>query len=343
MSEQFVQINVTGSRARRLTYPACGKGIIEYAQLIDIKDENVTLKTLYSGISKGTESLVFNGNVPESEWTRMQCPFMTGSFAFPITYGYACVCEVMECGKAVENLELGDRVFILHPHQDLMCVPASACHKLPDIIPTKRGVLSANMETGLNSVWDAEISGKPACAVIGAGVVGLMTAHALRETTGVSPIVLDVNPAKEKIISKLGFNFANPSRHTDLNLPEFEFLFHTSASSEGLQTAIDLAGFEARIVELSWYGEKPVSLLLGGAFHSKRLRIIASQVGSIAPAMRAELDQSERIKQAMALLDDPRLDSLLETEIEFSEVPDHLHDLLGPQSDILCQVIRYTD
>ena len=149
----------------------------------------------------------------------MKCPFMAGSFAFPITYGYACICEVMETGAAVENLETGDHVFILHPHQDLICVPASACHQLPGNVPIKRGVLSANAETGLNAVWDAEITGKPTCAVIGAGVVGLMTAHAIRKTYEICPVVIDVNPAKEIIVAKLGFEFLDPSNMPGREVP----------------------------------------------------------------------------------------------------------------------------
>lgn len=344
MAEHFVQINVTAPRAGRLTYNAPSEASIENIQLTEIKEENVLLKTLYSGISRGTESLVYHGRVPKSEWKRMQCPFMSGNFSFPVSYGYACVCEIIDKGASVNGLEKGDRVFVLHPHQDLFQVPSEHCNLLSEAIPTARGVLAANMETALNAIWDAEISNEASCAVIGAGVVGLSTAHALREVAGLSPVIIDVNPTKEKIASSMGFHFETGTERTDSDSKaEYDLIFHTSASAAGLQSAVELAGFEAKIIEMSWYGEKPVTLSLGGKFHSSRLKIISSQVGTIAPAKRHQFSYSQRMQKAIALLDDPRLDNLLEKPIGFHNLPNHLHDIFNPQSDVLCQLIEYTE
>ncbi|MEM9277847.1 MAG: zinc-binding alcohol dehydrogenase [Pseudomonadota bacterium] len=342
MAEQLVQINVTGSRAGRLSYSAPYKAAIETVQIPEIKAENVLLKTLFSGISRGTESLVYAGKVPESEWKRMRCPFMSGSFAFPVTYGYACVCEVIGLGEKTSGLKPGDRVFVLHPHQDIFSVPESSCNLLPPSIPTSRAVLSANMETALNAVWDAEISGNPFCAIIGAGVVGLITAHAVRKVAGLDPVIFDLKPEKERHATEMGFRFINSSGIDKTEIQDFELIFHTSASAGGLQSAIDMAAFEAKIIEMSWYGENPVSLNLGGAFHSKRLKILSSQVGTIASAKRNKLDYAGRMQQAITLLDDPRLDTLLGSAIDFHDLPNHLHDIFSPQSDVLCQVIEYT-
>ncbi len=343
MTEQLVQINVTGSRAKRLTYPKAGKAIIEPIQIPEIDEEMVLVKNLFSGISRGTESLVYTGKVPPAEWQRMQCPFMDGSFSFPVTYGYACVGKVIAAGTSVNNLDVGNTIFALHPHQDLIALPANSCNLMPDGLPAERGVLSANMETGLNAVWDAEITGNPACAVIGAGVVGLLTAHALRETTGINPVVIDIDPKKRRIAEELGFRFARPAELEQERMESFDILFHASSNGAGLQTAIDTAAFEAKIIEMSWYGDKSVTLNLGSAFHSKRLRIISSQVGTVAASKRSTTSHADRMGQAMQMLCDERLDTLLEKPVSFHDLPNHVHDIFSHKSNALCPLIDYTD
>lgn len=343
MSEQFVQINVIGSRAQRLTYTAPGEVLIETVQISDFADENLLLKTLYSGISRGTESLVFKGQVPESEWETMRCPFMAGDFSFPVTYGYACVAEVIKKGASVTDFEIGDHVFVLHPHQTIISVPAASCSKIPSGISPKRAVLAANMETALNAVWDAEVTTTPNCLVIGAGVVGLLTAYLARTEANLNPVLIDTDENKRAVVEQLGFPFFQPMNTEDVErLGQGDLIFHTSASGAGLQTAIDMCAFEGKIIEMSWYGAKSVTLSLGGAFHSKRLKIVSSQVGAISPAKRTHFDFSKRMQKAISLLEDPNLESLLEPEIKFTDIPQHLHDIFNPQSNALCQVIDYT-
>lgn len=341
MSEHFVQINVTGSRARRLTYTSAGNARLESVNLSELEDDQVMVKTRFSGISKGTESLVFHGNVPTSERDRMQCPHMAGEFGFPISYGYSCVGEIISTGSKARNLKIGDLVFVLHPHQDRFIVLEESCNLLPDDIAPKRAVLAANVETAVNAVWDAEISGTPSCAVIGAGVVGLLTAHAARNLYNLDPVIIDIDLAKEKRAADLGLKFINASEKSLDEASEFDLIFHTSASANGLQTAIDIASFEGNIVEMSWYGNREVSLNLGGKFHSQRLSIISSQVGTIAKQKRSELTFSDRMKAALSLLNDNRLETLLVPAIEFEKLPDHLEDIFSPQSNALCQVVKY--
>ncbi len=339
MTEQFKHINVTKPRAKRLKYPAPGEAVLEEVAVGAPSKEQVILKTLYSGISKGTESLVFHGKVLKSEWPRMRCPYMVGNFDFPVSYGYACVAEVLEKGTKVSDLSIGDAVFVLHPHQDIFAIKAEACVKLPETVTPKHAVLAANMETAINAVWDAEMETKTRCAVIGAGVVGLLTAVALNRLKGLQPTIIDINPSKRKPVEALGFQFLLPE---DLELGaacEFETIFHTSASASGLQTAIDNTAFEGKVLEMSWYGNSTVSLNLGGSFHVKRLTIQSSQVGTIARSHRKELGYSERLYHALLLLDDPALDILLEEPIEFRCLPDHLEAVFN--SDRLCQLVRY--
>lgn len=341
MSEQLPQINVTSARANRLSYPSACSAVIEECQLADFKEKNVLIETLYSGISRGTESLVYHGKVPISEANRMRCPHQTGDFTYPVSYGYACVGKVIETQSDVSQIKKDDIVFVLHPHQDIFCVPEEACNLVPATLTPSRAVLSANMETALNAVWDAEISGTSNHMVIGAGVVGLLTAFVLKSLSGHSPILIDINTAKKPIAEKLGLAFHTPDEIAQKNLAEMERLFNTSASEKGLQLAIEQSGFEAKILEMSWYGDKAVNLRLGGEFHSKRLQIISSQVGHIAPAKRETHGYSDRMQEAMKLLSDDKLDALLEPEIMFEALPDHLHDIFNKNSSALCQLVKY--
>lgn len=342
MTEQFKHINVTDPRARRLTYERVGKAILEETGVIKPEAGEVTLKTLFSGISRGTEALVYQGKVPASEWARMRCPHMHGDFSFPVSYGYACVTEVLETGSGVTNLEIGDRVFVLHPHQDFITVEENACIKIPEQIPANRAVLAANMETAINAVWDAEIEPEQTlnCAVVGGGVVGMLTAYALRDVRGVDPLIIDINPEKRNIAVRLGFKCITPEEVKISSQDEFDLIFNTSASAAGLQFAIDNAAFEGKIVEMSWYGEKTVSLNLGGGFHVNRLRIISSQVGTVARSHRDTIGFSGRLEKALLMLDHEMLDVLLEEAIDFQDLPDHLEAIFN--SDRLCQVVQYS-
>lgn len=341
MSEQLPQINVTTARANRLSYKSACNAEIEECQLADFKEKNVTIKTLYSGISRGTESLVYNGKVPLSEQNRMRCPYQVGDFSFPVSYGYACVGKVIETQSDVSRLKKGDLVFVLHPHQNIFCVSKDACNLIPEELPPSRAVLTANMETALNAVWDAEIEASKNHMVIGAGVVGLLTAYCLKAHCGVAPTIIDINPERQKLAESLGLIFCTPDEFSSHNRPEMEHIFNTSASQAGLQLAIESAAFEAKIIEMSWYGEKTVTLNLGGAFHSKRLQIISSQVGHVAPIKRQTHRYSDRMQEAMKLLCNQKLDALLEPEIMFEALPDHLHAIFNDKSNALCQLVKY--
>ena len=342
MSEQLPQLNVTSARAKRLTYKGACSAQIEECQLADLKEKNVTIQTLYSGISRGTESLVYQGKVPISERYRMKCPHQVGDFSYPVSYGYACVGKIIETQSDVSNLKTDDLVFVLHPHQDFFQVHEDMCNPIPTSLPANQAVLSANMETALNAVWDAELGTTNHHMVIGAGVVGLLTAFCLKSFSENTPTIIDINKNKKKTATSLGLNFLTPDEFS-ANATRPEHIFNTSASARGLQFAIDSAGFETRIIEMSWYGDKQVSLDLGGSFHSKRLQIISSQVGHVAPAKRDTYSYCDRMQEAMKLLSDPRLSALLEPEIAFETLPDHLHDIFNDNSSALCQLVKYNN
>ena len=293
----------------------------------------VRVRALYGALSRGTESLVAGGRVPESEYQRMRAPFMDGQFPFPVKYGYATVGRV-EAGPAGM---VGRTVFALYPHQTLFDVPAGAVVPLPDDVPPQRAVLAANMETALNAIWDAEVKSGARIAVVGAGVVGALVAY-LCGLQGTEVTLIDINPARADLARVLGVGFATP----DAIKGERDLVFHASGSAAGLATALSIATFEATVVELSWYGDAQVPVPLGGAFHSRRLKLISSQVGHVARSRRKDWTHHRRLTEAVRLLADPRLDALLSPAVAFHDLPARLGDILDAKSGVLCQLIQYS-
>ncbi len=291
------------------------------------------IRCVYSGLSRGTERLVFEGRLPESEWSRMRAPLQHGDFPFPVRYGYAAV-GVVEAGP---DALIGRTVFALHPHQTRFTIPVDMAVPVPDNIPARRAILSANMETALNALWDGGAAAGQRIAVIGAGLVGALIAYLAARLPGARVTLIDVDPARAAVAEKLGADFRLPGEAESGQ----HLVFHTSATEEGLRLALDLARFEATIVEVSWYGDKPVSLQLGGAFHSQRLRIISSQVGQVAPGMRETITRRQRLAVAISMLDDEGLDSLITGEVAFEDLPAALPGLLAPDAPGIATAIRY--
>ncbi|WP_424627818.1 zinc-dependent alcohol dehydrogenase [Bradyrhizobium sp. SYSU BS000235] len=308
---------------------------------VDIRQEpiaapgvgEVRVKTLYSAISRGTESLVFGGRVPKTEFERMRAPFMEGEFPFPVKYGYSAVGQVEGGGGLLQ----GKNVFALYPHQTTFNVPTSAVVLLPEGVPPHRAVLAANMETALNGVWDAAPGPSDRIAIVGAGTVGSLVAYLCGQMPGADVTLVDINPKRAELAGKLGVAFKEPGRATG----DCDLVVHASGSPEGLRTALELAGIEATVLEMSWYGDAPVTAGLGGPFHSRRLRLVSSQVGSIAPSHRPRWTHIRRLTAAIALLADPRLDILLAPPIEFGDLPKLLPKVLSDRSDTLCQPVVY--
>jgi threonine dehydrogenase-like Zn-dependent dehydrogenase len=314
--------------ARALWYVGPGRAEIRDEPL-GSSDGVVRVRATWGAISRGTEALIAAGRVPPSEYRRMRAPFMAGSFPFPVKYGYA----------TVGTLEDGATVFALHPHQTVFDLPAEAAMPVPASVPARRAVLAANMETALNAVWDAGAGPFGRVAVVGAGVVGALTGFLCRTLASADVTLVDINPARAPVAQALGLAFALP----DDAPGECDLVFHASASSAGLATALGLARDEATILELSWYGDGPVAVPLGGAFHSRRLRLVASQVGKVAPSHRRGWSHRRRLEEAIGLLADARLDVLLEPPIAFADLPARLPAVLAPGSSTLCQVIAYPE
>lgn len=319
--------------ARSLWYVAQGRAEIREEKLPAPAAGDLRIRALHSGISRGTEALVQAGRVPESEYERMRAPAMEGQFPFPVKYGYAMVGRV-EAGPADS---IGRIVFALHPHQDVFDAAPDAVIPVPDDVAPPRAVLAANMETALNAVWDAGAGPADRIAVVGAGVVGCLVGYLCGRLPGADVTLVDTNPARENLARTFGIKFAAPD-----NMPrDCDLVLHASGNAAGLASAIEAAGNEATIVELSWYGAGHTPLALGGAFHSRRLKLIASQVGQVSPSRRPRWSHRKRLAAALALLTDPALDALLARPVAFGDLPARLPGILAPQSGVLCQLVNY--
>lgn len=295
--------------------------------------EDCLLTTLWSGVSRGTERLVCEGRVPCSEHERMRAPFQQGDFPFPVKYGY---CAVGRVDAGPPDL-FGRIAFCLHPHQDRFVAPSSSLVLVPEGVPPRRAILAANMETALNAHWDAGSGPADRIVIVGGGVLGLLVAWLAARLPGAEVTLVDVEPSRAKLASALGFGFALP----DAAPRDADIVFHASATAPGLATAIASGGTEARIIELSWYGEGAVPAALGGAFHARRLQLISSQVGLVSASRRARWDYARRARAAMALLADDRLDALITDEVTFHDLPQRLPGLLAPGAPGLTAAICY--
>jgi 2-desacetyl-2-hydroxyethyl bacteriochlorophyllide A dehydrogenase len=331
--------------ARQFWIRAPGYGEIVTSPLGPGEPDHVLVRALYSGISRGTESLVFRGEVPPSQHKVMRAPFQEGDFPGPVKYGYSSVGEVLEDSEGSESSEgtgssgslVGRHVFCLHPHQDLYRVPARAVCVLPDGLPPERAVLGANMETALNAVWDAGLSVGDRIVVIGGGVAGLLVAWLCRQIPAARVSLVDVDPSRADVARGLGLEFADTAPAG----ADADFVFHASGSPQGLESALSVAGIEATVVELSWYGTRSVELPLGEAFHSRRLTLRSSQVGRIPVDRAPRWDHARRLGVALELLCDERLDLLISGESDFETLPEVMGRLAEDGQGVLCHRIRY--
>jgi threonine dehydrogenase-like Zn-dependent dehydrogenase len=318
--------------ARAFWLDSPGRGVIRDVDLPEPAAGEVLVRALYSGVSRGTETLVFRGGVPESQYAAMRAPFQDGDFPGPVKYGYLSVGEV-EQGPA--DL-VGRTVFCLYPHQTRYVVPAAAVTPVPDSVPAARAVLAGTVETAVNALWDAAPLVGDRIAVVGGGMVGCAVAALLARFPGVRVQLVDADPARARVAAALGVGFAPPQDA----LGDCDLVVHASATEQGLARGLELLAPEGTVVELSWYGDRKVALPLGEAFHSRRLVIRSSQVGTVSPA-RANRSYGDRLALALDLLADPALDALVTGESAFEELPELLPKLASGEIPALCHRIRH--
>jgi threonine dehydrogenase-like Zn-dependent dehydrogenase len=312
---------------------APGRGEIRPVTLPVPGHDDVTVRTLRSAVSRGTETLVFRGGVPPDEYATMRAPFQEGDFPGPVKYGYLNVGAV-EQGPAELR---GRTVFCLYPHQTAYVVPASAVTVVPEGVPPARAVLAGTVETAVNAVWDAAPLLGDRVAVVGAGMVGCCVARVLSRFPAVQVTLVDVDAGRADVAAALGVEFALPPDAT----AGCDLVVHASATSAGLQRSLDLLAPEGTVIDLSWYGDTEVRLSLGGAFHSRRLGIRASQVGTLSPARGGRRTTADRLALALDLLRDPAFDALLTGHSRFGELPDVMARLAAGSLPALCHTITY--
>jgi threonine dehydrogenase-like Zn-dependent dehydrogenase len=310
-----------------------GEGEIRSATLPAPGPDEVLVRSLYSAISRGTETLVFQGGVPASQYAAMRAPFQEGDFPGPVKYGYLNV-GVVEEGPSIL---LGRTVFCLYPHQTAYVVPAGAVIPVPNGVPPARAVLAGTVETAVNALWDAAPLVGDRVTVVGAGMVGCCVAAVLARFPGVRVQLVDADPDRAGVAAALGVEFALPADAAEGR----DLVVHASATSAGLRRSLDLLAPEGTVIELSWYGDRAVNLSLGGSFHSGRLAIRSSQVGTVSPARRASRTFSDRLALALELLADPAFDALITGASRFEELPDVLVRLTAGSLPALCHLITY--
>ena len=292
--------------------------------------EGIGLRMLCSGISRGTERLVWQAAVPESEYARMRAPYQEGAFPYPVKYGYSAVARIEEGPQA------GQPVFALHPHQTWFRLPPADFVVLPAALPPDRAVLAANMETALNILWDSGVAAGDRVGVFGTGVVGALVGYLCARIPGCEVTLADIDPHRAALAQTLGCAFAAPP---DLP-PAQDVVINTSGAAAGLARALEVAGAGATVVEASWHGTAPVALPLGGAFHSQRLRLVSSQVGALPPVRLPRWTQRRRLEKALELLCDDRLDALISGDSSFEDLP-QTYPRVIEQPTTLCHRIRY--
>ncbi|MFJ6194690.1 zinc-binding alcohol dehydrogenase [Micromonospora sp. NPDC092111] len=295
--------------------------------------DEVLVRSVFSGVSRGTETLVFTGNVPQSQFAAMRAPFQEGDFPAPVKYGYLNV-GVVEAGPPALR---GRTVFCLYPHQSAYVVPAAAVTPVPDGVPAARAVLAGTVETAVNALWDAAPLVGDRVSVVGGGMVGCSVAALLARFPGVRVELVDADPARAVVAAALGVDFAVPAAATGGR----DLVVHASATGAGLQRSLDLLAPEGTVVELSWYGDRPVQVSLGGAFHSGRLTVRSSQVGTVSPARASRRSFADRLALALELLADPAFDALLTGRSRFAELPDVFDRLAAGSLPALCHLITY--
>jgi threonine dehydrogenase-like Zn-dependent dehydrogenase len=319
--------------ARAFWLRAPGQGEIRSMSVPGPGRDEVLVRSLYSGVSRGTETLVFRGGVPQSQYDLMRAPFQEGDFPGPVKYGYLNVGVVEEGPSALR----GRTVFCLYPHQTRYVVPATAVTPVPDGVDPARAVLAGTVETAVNALWDAAPLIGDRISVVGAGMVGCCVARILAGMPGVRVQLVDANPARAAVAAALGVGFALPEQAVDGR----DLVFHASATEEGLARSLELLEPDGTVIELSWYGDRRVSLPLGEFFHSRRLTVRSSQVGMVSPARRANRSYADRLALALRLLADPKFDALITGESDFEDLPVIMSRLASGELPALCHRIRY--
>ncbi|WP_243062827.1 zinc-binding alcohol dehydrogenase [Humibacter sp. RRB41] len=317
-----------------------GLGALRTQSLPPVEADEVLVRTRYTAVSRGTESTVFLGRVPNGERERMRAPHQDGDFPWPVKYGYLNVGRVEQGPSEL----VGRTVFTLYPHQSAFVVPAAAVLPVPDDVPARRAVLAGAVETAVNVVWDASPLIGDRVVVIGAGMIGCCVARLLAGIPEADVTLVDVDPSRRTTVERLGVGFADPAHAPR----DCDVVIDASGAESGLQLALQAVADEGEVIEAGWFGDRPVTLTLGADFHSRRLSIRSSQVGMVAPRRRGTRSTKDRLALALRLLRDSAFDALLSGESSWRDLPRVMAELAEGSTEkggapVLCHTIDWED
>jgi len=289
-------------KSRTLVFAGPGQIVIEEQQAGTPRGDQLLVQTQFSGISAGTELLIYRGEAPPEMQADGNLPALAGTLAFPLHYGYSAVGEVIALGPEAPSELLGRLVFAFHPHASHFLVAAAAVTPLPDDLPAEAALFLPNMETAINFLHDGAPLAGERVVVFGQGVVGLLTTALLSRIPLGSLITADPDPMRRATSRDFGAaQSLSPSELQGLT-QQADLTYELTGDPQALNQAISVTGFEGRVVLGSWYGTKQASLNLGGRFHRSRIRLLSSQVSTIASTLTGRWDKRRRLEFALQMV-----------------------------------------
>ena len=269
----------------------------------------VQVRTLFSAISPGTETMIYRGRFPKDLEVDANLPALSGRFTYPFCYGYASVGQVVASGEAVNPNWDGRPVFAFQPHASYFNADIRQLLAIPADLAPEEAIFLANMETAVNLIMDGQPLIGERALVCGQGIVGLLTTALLARYPLACLVSLEHYDLRRRASESLGVQAC-----LDPGAPDFlkqiedylpdgaDLSYELSGTSEALDQIIALTGFSGRVMIGSWYGDQRTSLNLGGAFHRKRLRLVSSQVSTIAPQFSGRWSKARRFEVAWEMI-----------------------------------------
>lgn len=287
-----------------LVFSSPGQVEIQQDPALAPRGDQVLVRTHFSAISAGTELMIYRGEFPENMSLDSNLPALSGATDFPLRYGYSAVGEVIALGDSAPSELDRAAVFAFQPHTSHFLARADELLPLPEGLPLESALFLPNMETAVNFLHDGAPRVGERVVVFGQGVVGLLTAALLARIPLGSLVTVDQHSLRREASLELGVHRAlKPGELISSDTQaRADLSYELSGASAALSQAIDVTGFGGRIVLGSWYGTRPVSLNLGGRFHRSRIKLISSQVSTLAPELTARWDKRRRMKTAMDLI-----------------------------------------
>ncbi|MEM1137565.1 MAG: zinc-binding alcohol dehydrogenase [Bacteroidota bacterium] len=300
--------------------------------LTQVTENEVAIESMYSLVSLGTERTITTQLLTKEIAARMVVPYMRGTFQNEFTYGYSLVGRIIDGEKDL----IGKVIHVMHPHQNYAVVKTQDIFFIPEQMNPKLATLVSNMETAVNAIWDANVEIGDKVLVIGYGTVGALTALIASKIPGIDISILEINQNRFNAAVEQGFKVSSILENKD-----FDIVFNTSGNAEMLQKAISVTKSEGRIIEMSWYGAKSITINFGADFHYGRKQLISSQVSQIPNRKLKNWTYHSRKKLVFKLLQELNPHYLINCEVHFSETPKFYNDLRRHETSGLGVVIKY--